>query len=216
MLQVARKKTCCKVLGPGIRSVIWFHGCPRRCPGCIADTMNVATPNTMTDYETLSPSQLADWVLKNDGIENGTIEGITLSGGDPLFQTANDLAEFLSLVKHNSELSVMCYTGYRYEELLNDSEKRKVLQYIDVLVDGEYRQDLDNGQRWRGSENQRFHFLTERYRIESDDWYATNERQIEIELTINGKVLISGVPSKDFIANLTAKMETLGVDVDFT
>jgi organic radical activating enzyme len=55
-MKVARKKARCKVLCPGTRSVIWFHGCPRQCPGCIADTMNETA-----EYETVSPQQLADW-----------------------------------------------------------------------------------------------------------------------------------------------------------
>jgi anaerobic ribonucleoside-triphosphate reductase activating protein len=206
MLQVAQKKAFCKVLGPGTRSVIWFHGCPRRCPGCIADTMNETA-----EYETVSPQQLTDWVLRNENID-----GITISGGDPFFQPANELADFLARVKEKSHLSLLCYTGYTLDELQYDGEKQKVLPYIDVLIDGQYVQEQDTGQRWRGSENQRFHFLTERYRNEENEWYAAKERQVEIELDLNGSVLISGVPSKGFITKLTAELQRRDVDVDFS
>ncbi|MDR1491973.1 MAG: radical SAM protein [Planctomycetaceae bacterium] len=144
------------------------------------------------------------------------IEGITLSGGEPMTQPTDELAEFLSIVKRNTKLSVLCYTGYAYKELLEQPDKQAILQYVDVLIDGEYRRELDNGQRWRGSENQRFHFLTERYRKEADEWLAANERQIEIELDMNGKLLLSGVPSKDFINKLTAELQHRDVNVDFT
>jgi anaerobic ribonucleoside-triphosphate reductase activating protein len=167
--------------------------------------------NENAEYETLRPAELADWVSANKGIE-----GITLSGGEPLMQPLNELVEFLALVKRQSNLSILCYTGYTLEELQDDREKRYILLLIDVLIDGEYRQELDNGQRWRGSGNQRFHFLTPRYRSEADEWYVTNERQIEIELDMNGKLLISGVPSKDFISKLTAELQRREINVDFS
>jgi len=206
MLHVARKKAFCKVLGPGTRSVIWFHGCTRRCPGCIADTMNAAD-----EYESFTPAQLADWVKSNTGVE-----GITLSGGEPFQQPLDELAEFLSLVKQDTDLSVLCYTGYRYEEINEQKSMISALQHIDVLIDGEYRQEEDLKQRWRGSANQRFYFLTERYRNQETEWNAAFERQIEMELTMNGKLLISGVPSKDFLNKLTAELQRRDVDADFS
>ncbi|MDR0609482.1 MAG: radical SAM protein [Planctomycetaceae bacterium] len=207
MLHVARKKEFCKVLGPGTRSVIWFHGCLRQCPGCIAGTMN-----ELAEYETFIPQQLADWVKNNIGIE-----GITLSGGEPFQQPRDELAAFLMLVKQNvTDLSVLCYTGYRYEELNKQESAIPVLQHIDVLIDGEYRENEDFGQRWRGSDNQQFHFLTKRYKNQENEWNHTLERQIEIELDMNGKLLISGVPSKDFINKLTMELQRRDVNVDFS
>jgi anaerobic ribonucleoside-triphosphate reductase activating protein len=205
-LTVARKKAICKVLGPGERSIIWFHGCSRRCPHCIADTMNDAA-----EYERILPAELAEWVQNNAGIE-----GITLSGGEPLQQPIDALAEFLTLVKHGTDLSVLCYTGYLYEDISANGKYTAILPLIDVLIDGEYRQEEDFGQRWRGSANQRFHFLTDRYRSQQEEWNNAFERQIEMELDINGKLLISGVPSRDFIRKLTAALQQQNVDVDFS
>ncbi|MDR2756422.1 MAG: radical SAM protein [Planctomycetaceae bacterium] len=206
MLRVARKKDFCNVLGPGTRSVIWFHGCTRQCPGCIAGTMN-----EITEYETFHPEQLANWVKCHN-----TIEGITLSGGEPFQQPLNELTTFLMLVKQNTNLSVLCYTGYCYEELNKKESAIPVLQFIDVLIDGEYRQNEDFGQRWRGSENQQFHFLTKQYKNQKNEWNTAVERQIEIELDINGNLLISGVPSKDFINKLTTELQKREVNVDFS
>lgn len=210
MLKVARKKTFCNVLGPGTRSVIWFYGCSKRCPGCIAGTMNEAD-----EYESYTSEQLAEWALSNGGIE-----GITLSGGEPLQQPINELTEFLTLVKRSTGISVLCYTGYLYEDIsasgkCGAAQLHLVLPLIDVLIDGEYRQEEDYGHRWRGSVNQRFHFLTERYRSQQDDWNAATERQIELELDMNGKLQITGVPSKDFINKLTTALYQRDVNVDF-
>jgi anaerobic ribonucleoside-triphosphate reductase activating protein len=204
-LTISRKKAICKVLGPGERSVIWFHGCSRRCSNCIADTMNDSA-----DYEQILPSELANWVMSSAGIE-----GVTLSGGEPLQQPAAELTEFLMLVKRNSDLSVLCYTGYQYEDISDDEKYSTILPLIDVLIDGEYRQEEEFGHRWRGSANQRFHFLTDRYRVQQEEWNDAFERQIEMELDINSKLLVSGVPSKDFIKKLTGALHQRGVDIIF-
>lgn len=186
--------------------MIWFHGCNHLCPGCIAGTMNETD-----EYEPYSPEQLAAWVLSNKGIE-----GITLSGGEPFEQPTELLERFLEIIKSESPLSVLCYTGNCYENLLKTVQYEGVLRHIDVLIDGEYQIDEDAGQQWRGSGNQRFHFLTERYLNEAQTWQNTFERQVEIELDLQGKLLISGVPSKDFINKLTTALLQREVDVIFT
>ncbi|MDR2763286.1 MAG: radical SAM protein [Planctomycetaceae bacterium] len=206
MLRVIRKKAFCRALGPGCRSVIWFYGCSRSCLGCIADSMNKSNK-----YESYEPYQLAEWVINNQGIE-----GITLSGGEPFEQPKKSLEQFLKSIRKNSNLSILCYTGNRYEKLIDDIENQKILKYIDVLIDGEYQINNDNGQRWRGSENQRFHFLTSRYAAEKDKWLIARERQIEIELDLNGSILLSGIPSKDFIENLTTQLDAKNISIDFS
>jgi anaerobic ribonucleoside-triphosphate reductase activating protein len=206
MLFVARRKSFCRVLGPGCRSVIWFYGCSRGCFGCIAESMNKSAK-----YESYEPQQLADWIANNHGIE-----GVTLSGGEPFEQPKKSLEQFLALIKQNPNLSILCYTGNNYQTLVKDAANQKILQYIDVLIDGEYQIDNDKGQRWRGSGNQRFHFLTRRYADEKNKWFNTFERQIEIELELNGSLLLSGIPSKDFIDNLTTKLNNRNISIDFS
>ncbi|GHT18818.1 hypothetical protein FACS1894189_7130 [Planctomycetales bacterium] len=169
--------------------------------------------NETTEYENILPKELARWVHNNTDIE-----GITISGGEPFMQPVEELCEFLEVVRQNNndKLSVVCYTGYLIDELLADRSKKTVLSYVDVLIDGQYAQEQDAGQRWRGSANQRFHFLTERYRSCADEWNTAMERQIELDLDINGKLLISGVPSKDFINKLTTALRQRDVNVDFS
>ena len=59
-------------------------------------------------------------------------------------------------IKERSSKSIWCYTGYTYEQLLAMPAQRKLLNYIDVLVDGPFIQKLRDEQlRFRGSSNQR-------------------------------------------------------------
>lgn len=206
-LTIARLKSRSRVMGPGCRAVVWTHGCSKKCPHCIAGEMNAVLPQF-----TYSSAALYEWVKNTN-----EIEGITVSGGEPFEQDIDALGTFLCLAKNDPrQLSVMVYTGKLVEELRGEGKIASALRYIDVLVDGMYKYEEDDGQRWRGSGNQRFIFLTDRYQNQADDWNAARERQVEIELDLNGKVLISGVPSKDFIRILTKKVGQHGVDLDFS
>lgn len=81
-------------------------------------------------------------------------EGVTLSGGDPLYP--DNRAEITALAKELKERfpekTIWLYTGFTYEEV----KDLEVMQYVDVLVDGEYVEELaDITYPWAGSTNQR-------------------------------------------------------------
>lgn len=91
-------------------------------------------------------------------------DGITLSGGDPFFQPSA-CSEIASYAKQNN-LSVWCYTGYTFEELLllsnTNSDVKYLLEWIDVLVDGKFEQHKKSlNLYFRGSTNQRILDLPE-------------------------------------------------------
>lgn len=80
---------------------------------------------------------------------------VTFSGGDPMFQPEG-FAELAKAIKEKSRKNIWCYTGYTFERLMSNPRQRKLLRYIDVLVDGRFRQDLrDESLCFRGSSNQR-------------------------------------------------------------
>ena len=86
------------------------------------------------------------------------IDGITLTGGHP-FEEQN-LLEVLQLVKEIKERfpkkTIWIYTGFTWEEILNNPTIKQILQYTDVLVDGRYLEEQrDVSLNWRGSKNQR-------------------------------------------------------------
>ena len=65
-------------------------------------------------------------------------------------------AKLACAIKEKSGKNIWCYTGYTFETLLRNPLQAKLLQYIDVLVDGKFKQELrDESLCFRGSKNQR-------------------------------------------------------------
>ena len=80
---------------------------------------------------------------------------VTFSGGDPMFQPEG-FTELAQAIKEKSRKNIWCYTGYTFERLLNNPKQAELLKYIDVLVDGKFKQSLrDESLLFRGSSNQR-------------------------------------------------------------
>lgn len=205
VLYISRRTGACRVLGPGLRAVVWFHGCGRKCKGCIASEMN-----NSREYEAHTAEELGYWVSSCEGIE-----GVTLSGGEPLDQDIGGLCAFLSLVrKDNRQLSVIVFTGYLLEELL-ESDKKAVLDYIDVLVDGPYIEELNDNSGLRGSSNQRIHFLTRRHKSEAPDFFGDGCRNVEMELNMDASVSINGIPRKGFMEDFKSEMQNRGYELSF-
>ena len=134
--------------GPGLRAVLWTQGCSHHCKGC-------QNPQTW-DFE---GGGLVPISLVKDAIaELEYHTGLTISGGDPMFQPA----ECLEIARYAKSLglNIWVYTGFTYEELIKMSKKKKVyldfLKEIDVLVDGKFiLEQRDLSILFRGSRNQR-------------------------------------------------------------
>ena len=184
-----------QTLGPGVRAVVWFHGCSRKCPGCIAANMNIST-----DFEQSTPGDLLESIKSTDDIE-----GITISGGEPFDQNIGALHEFLHGIKTETNLSVMAYTGYLMKELVENRQTRGLLRYIDILVDGPYVQSLDFGQLWRGSENQQIHFLSNRY-ASLKNVTGRKGRSVEVSIVDGRAFSFTGIPPKGFRKRLEDRL----------
>ncbi len=134
--------------GYGVRFAIYFAGCAHRCVGCHnpqSRDPQGGEPLTEELFESIC-EQIS---------ENSLLDGITLSGGDPLYN-AESMLDFLRALRERSSLPIWCYTGYTLEECLDDPAKRECLKHIDTLVDGRYEEQLNDPLlRFRGSSNQR-------------------------------------------------------------
>lgn len=132
--------------GPGIRFAVFGQGCPHNCQGC-------HNPDSH-DFEGGYDCAI-DKILEEID-KNPLLKGVTFSGGEPFCQ-AEEFAELGEKIRERG-LSVVTFTGYTYEELLdmNDERTNRLLEVTDLLIDGRYEADKrDLTLRFRGSSNQR-------------------------------------------------------------
>ena len=130
--------------GEGIRTVVWTQGCSHNCKGC----HNPSTHDFKGGFN-IKISELNSEIDKLTGQD-----GITFSGGDPMYQ-ANQCAEIAKYAKKRG-LNIWCYTGFKYEDLLRNNNMRDFLNYIDVLVDGKFDiNEFSLNLQYKGSRNQR-------------------------------------------------------------
>lgn len=135
--------------GDGNRVVLWVSGCSHHCKNCqnkFSWDPEAGKPFDDKAREEIFKDLSEDWCA-----------GLTFSGGDPLFETnRRDVILFAKLVKEKfPSKSIWLYTGYTYDEVLGDKTMSPILEYIDVLCDGEYIDDLkDLDKHWVGSSNQ--------------------------------------------------------------
>lgn len=129
--------------GPGLRTTVYLAGCNHRCPGC-------HNPETwpMTAGREMSVSEIMK-VLEEAEFP------VTLSGGDPLYQTSG-AAALCREIKARMGVDIWLYTGFTLEEIRNSKQLQEPLPWVDTIVDGPFKEELrDISLLFRGSLNQR-------------------------------------------------------------
>jgi anaerobic ribonucleoside-triphosphate reductase activating protein len=177
-LRVARVIDQTRVLGPDTRAGVSVQGCLRRCRGC-----HSPAGKALDGGERLAVPELAERLLALP------IDGITFSGGgEPMLQAAALVALCDRLRARRPELSLMSYSGYRFEVLRDQGSpaQRALLDRLDLLVDGPYVAQRHAQLRWRGSSNQRLIALTPRHAGELlPDEHAGMEFEIDEQLRLS-------------------------------
>ena len=142
--------------GPGVRVSLFVSGCRHHCKGCFnAETWNF-------EYGQPYTKETEDEIIRM--LEPAYIQGLTVLGGEP-FEPENQpqVTELLRRVKETyPEKDIWCYSGYLYDVdmqkggSVHTDVTEEMLSYIDVLVDGEFVEELkDITLLFRGSRNQR-------------------------------------------------------------
>lgn len=166
-LQITHEDVC---NGNGLRVSLWVSGCSHRC-------LNCHNPET---WDKASGIRFNEYAQKEifDDLSQDYIDGITITGGDPLFEF--NLNEVLQLIKEIRNLfpnkTIWLYTGYSWENIMNYKScssdnfdyieesyvdglyemRKKIISLCDIVVDGEYIDEKrDLTLKWRGSSNQR-------------------------------------------------------------
>ena len=113
------------------------------------------------------------------------LEGITLSGGEPMLQAEGLASPIRRVRKERPHLSTITFSGFTFAQLrrkaLLEPGIKDLLGQLDVLIYGLYSADLNDGLGLRGSSNQRVYFLTARYEDRKEE-FALGPREIQIHL----------------------------------
>lgn len=181
------------VNGPGNRFVLWTQGCSKGCKNCYnPETWNKNGFEYTTEH-------LINLIKISD------VDGLTISGGDPLEQP-DEMLEFLKEAhKLNLKKGIILFTGYTIFEIHNmGGNILKCLEYIDVLIDGRYEEDKRTYQGLYGSSNQNV------YHLSSKIWINELNIDQEIEINIfNNNVILTGFP-----VNFGKELNRLGLNVN--
>lgn len=133
--------------GPGVRVSIFMQGCAFHCKNCFnPETWDFEKGKEFTD-ETI------ERVLELCGNEN--ITGLSILGGEPMHPTNIEGTTKLAKAfkEKYPEKTLWAWTGFLFDKWVKDKE---VAKYLDVLVDGQYVDELRNPMlKWKGSSNQR-------------------------------------------------------------
>jgi len=133
--------------GPGVRVSIFFQGCMFHCKNCFnPETWSFDAGEEFTD-------EVIDKIIKL--CEPDHITGLSMLGGEPMHP--NNIEGTTKLAKRFKEVypnkSLWSWSGFLFDKDLKDKE---VLKYLDVIVDGQFKDELRNPNlKWRGSSNQR-------------------------------------------------------------
>lgn len=135
--------------GPGVRTTIFVSGCTHNCEGCFNKEQqdfnygNDFTKETEDEFIELTKSR--------------QIKGVNILGGEPMQQVMDDtLLKLLKRIKLETNKPIWLWSGYTFEEIINNSKRAEILREVDVLIDGKFEADKrDIMLKYRGSSNQR-------------------------------------------------------------
>ena len=179
LLRLHRFVPASRANGPGLRAVIWVQGCDLGCPGCF-------NPQTHPHQggQLLAVSDLFQRIAALEA----RIEGVTISGGEPL-QQWRPVLSLLQRIRRETRLTSVLFTGYTWQEVNRLPGADQWPACVDVLIAGRYVAKQRLAADLRGSANQTIHLFTTRYRLA--DLQAVPPA--EVIIAPGGEVLLSGV-----------------------
>lgn len=209
-----------ETLGPGQRLVIWTQGCTLACPGCVSrDTWS-------DDAGTLSG--VGDLVLRADALVqrsgDRSIDGITISGGEP-FQQGSALGALAGALRAWADsrnaasgakpADLLVYSGYRHETL--QQSHPEVLAEFDALIDGRFNVGAPTLEPLRGSANQRLIALSDLGRerfAPMIDQTGHGAPSIQVHVSEDRQVHFVGIPRRGDLDRVRRQAARRGVTLE--
>lgn len=135
--------------GPNVRTTLFVSGCTNNCDGCFNKDLQ--------DFNYGNP-----WTKDKEDeflsyIKNINVHGVNILGGEPMEQIRdNCLVELLKRIKAETGKEIWLWSGFLFDDILKVPERREILNFVDVLIDGRFEMDKrDLNLKYRGSSNQR-------------------------------------------------------------
>ena len=135
--------------GPGVRASIFVSGCRFNCKGCF--NKEAQDFNYGNKFDKKAEDKFMEY------IKDDNVKGVSILGGEPLMQTMDDsLLNLLKRIKKETNKEIWMWTGFIYETAILDEKRKEILNYVDVLVDGQFDESKKVlNLKFRGSTNQR-------------------------------------------------------------
>ncbi|GAB1510411.1 4Fe-4S cluster-binding domain-containing protein [Actinophytocola sp. KF-1] len=165
--------------GPGQRFVVWSQGCALACPGCFNPETHEGTAGA-----TRTVGELVDAALA----EVPGIEGVTLTGGEPLEQP-EAVAAFCAGLRAAADLGVIVLTGFTRAEIERDPAMARAVAGADLVVAGRYNERLRVAAGLRGSANKEYWDRTGRYPPAA----LGRVPDVEVHIGVDGMVTVTGI-----------------------
>jgi len=196
------------VLGPGRRVGIWLQGCSIGCPGCLSrDTWPAE------DGREISVAALIEWCRT---VSADTLDGITISGGEPFDQPAalacllGELAAWRMAI--GAGFDILCYSGYPLRTL--QARHQSILAMLDALIPEPFVESLPLGGAWRGSSNQPLVVLSERARARYGECDAipapSPARRLQVAVE-RDRIWYIGIPDRGDMARVEERCREQGL-----
>ena len=150
--------------GQGFRVSLFVSGCARNCKGCF--NKEAQDPTFGKPFDDKAKQK----IFKE--LEHDWCRGVSFLGGEPLSKLSDNRKVIIELAKEVKEKfpdkTIFLWSGYLFDEILNNESMKDILKYIDVLIDGPFIEELkDMTLKWRGSSNQHI--------IDVDKWRQTGK-----------------------------------------
>lgn len=117
--------------GPGIRTTVFFKGCPLKCPWCANPESQKIEVEEMSSQKvgySISVQDVLGVVLRDKAFYRRSSGGMTLSGGEPLMQPEFASALAKEAKKENTHIAIET-SGYSKWEIF-----WKVIEKIDLVL----------------------------------------------------------------------------------
>lgn len=197
------------VLGPGRRLALWFQGCSIHCPGCVSqDTWPFDRGRETTVAQTIR------WAREVTG---DTLDGVTISGGEP-FDQPKALAALLEALRHwrqqcGLDFDILAYSGYPLTTL--QKKHARLLIRLDALIPEPFQAELPLVHLWRGSANQALLPLSPRGRVRYAAYLdAPADSDKRMQLSADGERLwFVGVPGRGDMRAMEARCRESGIEI---